>query len=455
MFRIILFREVHEGITRYTFFSGLVLLTILVLLSAYTQTRYYQQVTADYADRQTIHQAENNSSLIVVTRPVPPMLPFYNGVYDSLPDEIVLRSESGLSNPSSEDLKPLDWLFPKTDLGLIIGVLMTLIALLIGHDAIAREREQGTLKLLLSNPISRRVVLLAKMTAVILLTTLNLIYALLLYLLVIIITGGGRFDLSLPRVLDIAVLTVVALLTLVVFSVLGVTISAIVKYPSTSLALGVGVWVISVLLWPSLGIYVASYWQPVSPKQAALRQMLAKEAEMIQGELSDHSKAAAELASQNTDVETAWQKYLEVRRSWIERNRDGIKQLAEDRDKQLRQQQSIARNILSVSPYGAFKQSLGVLCGTGVESYHTFLSTAELYDRDVFIPASFEALAQDKPWTSNKVSAGQFKLPPFEVPTLSSTKRLEAAVVPVCIIISQILLLAMIGLFSFERYDVR
>jgi len=111
MFRTILRRELQETVTGFTLLSTFVALTILVPLSAYIQARDYQRVIKDYAIRQSIHQSENSSQSIVVIRPVPPLAPFFNGAYDSLPDELMLRNDSASADTPSGDLTPLDRLF--------------------------------------------------------------------------------------------------------------------------------------------------------------------------------------------------------------------------------------------------------------------------------------------------------------------------------------------------------
>jgi ABC-type transport system involved in multi-copper enzyme maturation permease subunit len=156
MFRTIIRRELHETAISFTFLFALVALTILVPLSAYIQARYYQSAVEDYAIRQGIHQAENSSQSIILIRPIPPLAPFFNGAYGGLPDEFRLRNDTVTTNTPSGDLSPLDWLFPKIDLSFLIGVLITLLPILLAHDTIAGDREQGTLKLILAGPIRRR-----------------------------------------------------------------------------------------------------------------------------------------------------------------------------------------------------------------------------------------------------------------------------------------------------------
>ena len=180
MLFIILCREIKDGFTSFTFLSAIVLVTILVPLSAGTQAFYYRGVVEDYAVRQRINSLDRTVEAAVLTRSVPSMLPFCNGVYDSLPDEVTIRSDSVLQSPSAEDVGALNWLFPDRDLTLIVGVLLTLMALLLSHDAVTGDREQGTLKMILSMAVRRRAVLMAKMLGICFLMVMTLAYCMLL-----------------------------------------------------------------------------------------------------------------------------------------------------------------------------------------------------------------------------------------------------------------------------------
>ena len=74
-------------------------------------------------------------------------------------------------------------LFSSVDLVLIFQVILSLLALLFAHDAIAGEREAGTLRLTMANPVSRPVILLAKYISAMVCLILPLIMSLLLVLI--------------------------------------------------------------------------------------------------------------------------------------------------------------------------------------------------------------------------------------------------------------------------------
>src|SRR5262245_47727916 len=455
MFRTILHRELQETGASFTFLSALVALTILVPLSAYIQARYHQHVVEDYAIRQSVHQTENSSRSIVLIRPTPPLASFFNGAYDSLPDEFRLQRDSAITNPPSGDLMPLDWLFPKIDLSFIIGVLMTLLTILLAHDTIAGDREQGSLKLILASPIQKRTVLAAKVMGVILPTTVILVYVVLLYTTVVTVFSRGTVDLSGANLSALTVFTLSAIIVLIVTSVLGVAVSASVNLSSVSLSLCASIWIVIILIWPTLGPHVASSLKPISPPEAFQRDMITKEKELIREELAEHRKTAADLKAQQVGVETAWQRYMELRRRWIERRNEEIGRLVGERKKQIHDQQVFARRISLFSPYVAFKEVLGSLCGTGLESYDEFLAAVERYRQQEFIPNGFDLLSRQKPWLNAANPDDRIQSRPLQAPSPTLFGRLAEAAWPLSILIAEMVILTMLGALSFGRYDVR
>jgi ABC-type transport system involved in multi-copper enzyme maturation permease subunit len=459
MFLTIIRRDAKEGLMSPAFLSTLALLTVLAPLSAYTQARYNENAIDDYTRRQEIHEEihrDQESTLsLTLARPRPPLAPFFNGVFDSLSDEAKLLRASFNKTDFSEDLRPLDSLFPRIDLSLIVGLLMTLIAILLSHDAITGEKEQGTLKLMLAGPVPRRSLLAAKLTGVVLLMAISLAYTILLYTLVVVISSDGKFDISLHTLMGLVIYALVSLLLLILFAALGIAASTMAKQSSASLYICMGVWVILVLIWPSLAPYVVSYVQPNEPKQMTQGYLLDKEKKLVEMEMAEHKQASAELAAQRADAATSWRRYSEIRRHWTERKREEIADILADRERKEQTQQEFARRILIVSPYGAFNEILGALCETRLQDHHAFLNAAERYDKEEFVPASLNALAQEKPWLKTSASSAGIELPPFQVPAQSLGQRVKSVSIPIGLLTLEIALVIAMSLLLFSRYDVR
>jgi len=79
-----------------------------------------------------------------------------------LPLQALVLGLSAVPQLDTFDNDPLPVLFPLIDLTFILGILMSLAALIFSYDAISGEKEDGTLKLMLANGVPRARVILAK-----------------------------------------------------------------------------------------------------------------------------------------------------------------------------------------------------------------------------------------------------------------------------------------------------
>ncbi len=455
MFKTLFRREVREIFSGFIFLPALSMLTVLVLLSAYIQAQNFRNLVEDYSLRQKVHQSLNNEQAIVLSRPLPPLFPFFNGAYDSFPDEFRLQNDPVLASPLSGDITPLDWLFPKIDLGSIVGVLVTLIALLLAHNAVADEKERGTLQLILAGPVTRRMVLATKLASILLTIISALLYTASLYILVVVASSGGTVVLSADVFGGLALYLLAGILVLIVFAALGIVISVSLQRSSVALVVCLSIWCISVLVWPSFVSYLATPFLPVSSWEATQRESALKEGELIRAELTEHRKLIEALKAQNGGVESAWSQYLEIRRKWIERRNEEAGRLNEKRKREIRAQRRFANGVASLSPYAIFNDSLGIICDTGLESYENFLSAVEQYGQSEFQPASFLHLSQQKPWLRANGADAPFHPRSFQARSVTLSLRLKAIAWPINMLFIEGILLLVIGFFKFERYDLR
>jgi len=272
---------------------------------------------------------------------------------------------------------------------------------------------------------------------------------------VITVFSEGTVDLSAANLSVLALLTLVALLVLMVTAALGVAISALVRRSLVALSVSTSIWVIAILILPSLVPYIASSFKEVSTFEAAQRDIALKETKLIQEELSEQRKTAADLKSQQIGVESAWQRYLKLRRRWMEIRNEEIGRMARERKKVIHDQQDFARRISLFSPYMALKEVLGSLCDTGLTSYDEFLVAVERYRQQEFLPESFDLLSRQKPWLNPANPDDRLQLRPLQAPSPTLSGRLAAAAWPLSILIAEIIILIIWGALSFERYDVR
>lgn len=146
-------------------------------------------------------------------------------------------------------------LFAVPDMLFIIKVVLALIAVLFSFDAIAFEKEQGTLKLLLSNGIKRSSLVLGKLLGRFLMVIVQFAVLFLLALLVIsllpgVVTTAGFWAKN-------AVILLIASLYALLFSALGMLVSSIVHRSSTSMVASLTLWLLLVFIIPNFGTLLA------------------------------------------------------------------------------------------------------------------------------------------------------------------------------------------------------
>lgn len=135
-------------------------------------------------------------------------------------------------------------------LGLILGFFVPLLAVSDASDAIVAEREDRTIKLLLTLPNSRRQVLLGKAVARFGLLAVPLAGGL---VVIALVAGTLGIPLSLR---PLAALGGLSLLLLLCFVFAGVAASSLTRRTSRAVYLGLGVYVNLVLAWPLIQLFL-------------------------------------------------------------------------------------------------------------------------------------------------------------------------------------------------------
>ena len=173
MFLILIWRELLANLMTFRFVVAMVVTLLLVVANTVVLIADYERRLTSYNtavkhNSQEIPKAKTYSDVegkIRVDRPPNPLSIFNAGLDRRLGNSIHVRHTLV---PTLWDTKshsadnPFLNLFSSVDLVLIFQVILSLLALLFAHDAIAGEREGGTLRLTMANAVSRPALLLAK-----------------------------------------------------------------------------------------------------------------------------------------------------------------------------------------------------------------------------------------------------------------------------------------------------
>jgi len=245
-------KELRNHLTSFRFWVGALLTIVLAYSSTLVAARDYNLRLSRYRDRVASQQQELAALTVysylqpVLIRPPEPLSVLDQGLDSRLGTEVAIH---GFSIPveatSAYGGNELLVSLPTVDLTTIVSVVLGLLALLLTHDAIVGEREDGMLRAVFANRVTRSTVFAGKLAGSVLALLLPLIVGLLVSL------GLFRFEvkavLTADQGLRVAGLVGGYVAYLSLMSLLGLLIS--LYFSSTSRALG-----ISVLLWFALTI---------------------------------------------------------------------------------------------------------------------------------------------------------------------------------------------------------
>ena len=149
---------------------------------------------------------------------------------------------------SSESINPYLAIFASFDVVYIFQLVLSLLAILIASETISGEKEDGTLRLMLTTNVSRAQVLAGKILAG--LTTLAIPTALGFILLTILLLGTEYIEVGVGEWARLGLLFALSLLYLLVFYLIGLVISCATHRSATSLIVALFAWALLAIVLP-------------------------------------------------------------------------------------------------------------------------------------------------------------------------------------------------------------
>lgn len=260
---------------------------VLIALSSLLQVNLYRKALQDYNVKLRtqdvfVEQQGELSRLYDMTPPEVAPPPF-----SLLVKGVPLKSSQSsinqnLLSPSSFNQNPFGELFSPLDISSIILVVLSLIAVLVAHNAITKEKEAGTLRLVLSNSVPRWKFVLGKWFSGILFVTPAFIVGMLITLIIAFLTVFS--NLKAGEMSAFLFIVIAALIYIAAFYGIGLAISSMCHNSSTAILIGFVFWVLTVLVLPNLGLYAAAQLRPLPSVNK-----VEKEIEQLMGEQRDET----------------------------------------------------------------------------------------------------------------------------------------------------------------------
>lgn len=166
----------------------------------------------------------------------------------------------------------------RTDLTTVVALVLSFLAIVLGFDAICGEREQGTLKLVLSNPVARSSLLAAKLIGGALALWLPLAVAFLISLLILLANPDVNF--AGDDWVRLGLMFALSCLVLLLVYALSVMVSTFTRSPATSLIICLFGWLVGGVGYANALPALMRYGIPYPPFQEYLDQDTAAQERM-------------------------------------------------------------------------------------------------------------------------------------------------------------------------------
>lgn len=286
MFWLLLRREILAHLITFRFAVTAITCLFFVVITTFIRIDDYEQRLAGYntarnASREELLSTRTYSFLSPkVDRPPNPLSIFNAGMDNRLGNtlriyytNVPVLWDAHVHNSGN----PFIDYFYRIDLVFIFQFVLSLLALLFAYDAIAGERETGTMRLTMSHPVRRGSLLAAKYIGAMACLIIPLIISFIIALIWIVSTGSIVF--SGDDYLRIVGILLTSIIYLSAIYLIGLFISAWVHRTATALMLSLFVWVVLVLIYPSLSVsMVDQLTSPVDSRifsaEQAIRQIL-------------------------------------------------------------------------------------------------------------------------------------------------------------------------------------
>ena len=130
MLRTIIEKEFLEKILTLRFFTAFLLSIGLTTISAFVLSNDYAQELADYHARVKLHNETNSEQLTYVDRKPLMLSALFLGIAKNSAASVRLAIDAHPETSETIDDNPIFVLFPTVDLTFIIGIVMSLLAIL-------------------------------------------------------------------------------------------------------------------------------------------------------------------------------------------------------------------------------------------------------------------------------------------------------------------------------------
>jgi ABC-type transport system involved in multi-copper enzyme maturation permease subunit len=438
---IVTARETLDNLMSLKFLFGTVLCLALVVISTVVSLRDYQSRMDEYNTAVADFNEKPDSFYFKMYRKPEVLSIFARGfekrfgnVAELIYMPVQARGFMGASEGAefSAEFASIDFVF-------VVRVIVSLLAIFLAYDAVSGEYERGTLKLMLSRPVPRSSIILGKLIAGAICLLIPLIMSFIIGILIIQLVGGLAF--TSEEWLRISLMFVVTVLCVMSFYMIGLVVSSRTRQASTSLLILLLIWIAGVFLIPGIATSAMDRYRRIASTPD--KDIAAINSDFYRRKQKD---PGPEYHPNNRDA------YAKYRVKWdeLEDERDrAIWNLRKRYLDRLYFQADLVRWICRISPSESCMYASEALARTYVGAYRNFME----YVRSYHGPHREMIKFIWKDMSKYREETEKFKKL-IEVPPVTFSASLSAALPDICVLAILNVLLFMLSVLFFIRYDV-
>ena len=459
-------KEIMHHILSVRFAALLLMCLLLVPLTLSTNYRNYRQNLVDYQEAAKLANIEETTmnpgmpldpeqevSKLVLKPTV--LSVFANGLADALPSYLGM-TRNGITQGAPALSSSLSYLLGHLDFLFIVGTVFSLLALLFTFDAVAGEREAGTLRITLANSLPRDLFLWSKLIGGYVVFIVPFLVSLLFGLLILVWQGFPLGEPEIfPRVLG---LSIISLLYIGVFFAIGTVISTYLDNSKTALIVAFTVWVFAVLITPRVGFLAAKFIAPTQTSQSVYMEKTAMRDDFNTALKEEQNKMIMEIppnekGHRHIGGEIS-KKINERMKSFEEEYRSKFQNYTNKLDRnykrEIERQEQVGQMLSRLTPTSSLIYITTNLTQTGKAKRSTYFQTGDRYYEMLYTDLFSKIIdytysRQDRPVKITQP-------PPLEITTLGETLRQSA--VDVLLLCFFAVILTTVAFLKFFRSDI-
>jgi ABC-2 type transport system permease protein len=392
----------------------------------------------------------NYGGQLYATLPPAPLARLAVGQSDVYPNHFKVSGAMKETFMVAQDLEsPFKLFAGHFDLAFVILYFFPLLILALSFNLVAAEKEEGTLAMLLANPLRLRQVVLGKVALRALVIFLS---ALVFSVLGFALTGG-----SLKQALPNLLLWTAAITAYGAFwFALAIAVNALGKSAATNAVILAACWLAFVVVIPSVVNLMATTLYPVPSRVEFVTAMRGetqaaelKGSQLLGKYFEDHPELVKPADTSSPFSKTGEDDFAMLRLAKDKMVGRALRPVLERFDTQLEAQHRFTSRFRFLSPAILMQGALNDIAGTGLARYQHFLAQVEGFHRDwqsFFTPRVFEKRAL----TANDLN----QLPKFSWAEEDFGALARRALWPALLLLAVAVVIGVSGLRRYRSYPI-